>query len=136
MNQKNDPVVQRFYSNVRRRVTPYLIPNAYYDIWMAERCKAKLSGFPFSSWQQAEEITIEEYLQSLNSQGEKWGLVILAIAADGSHPRRVSLFVANVVFYWIVLLIAAYFVRRFIHRRRKPVASGFPIEIVEEDESP
>ena len=132
---KNDPVVQRFYANVRQRVTPYLIPNAYYDIWMAERCKARLSGLPFPSWQQAEEITVEEYLQSPNSQDEIWNLIILPIAADGSHPRRMSMFVANVAFYWIVLLIAAYWAPRMLHRRRRPAATGFPIELVEEEQA-
>jgi|GEM_PF-4830224 len=123
--------------NLIKRIEPYVTKaNTTYDISLNEYLDSKRSGWPFSSWQQVETVNVFDstiYTSESGSQFVKNYTV--PIAADGSHPRRMSLFVANVVFYWLSLLIAAYFVRRLTHRRWRSAAAGFPIELVEKEDA-
>jgi len=131
----NMPEHIRFYSNLKARVTPFFANHAEYDVMLVTYRRAKESGFPLPSWQQAEEILLDEFKPNPASGDYDFRQIAIPIAADGSHPRRMSMFVANVAFYWLSLLIAAYFVRRLFHRRRRSAAAGFPIELVEEEDA-
>ncbi len=130
----NMPEHIRFYSNLKARVTPFFANHAEYDVMLVTYRRAKESGFPLPSWQQAEEILLDEFKPNPASGDYDFRQIAIPIAADGSHPRRMSMFVANVAFYWIVLLVAAYIVRRLTHRRWRSAAAGFPIELVTEDQ--